>query len=126
MRSPGRRLYSENGWLDAPTNRPWLGITIPACADWRQNWYTTSVLDPQHGPVVTTPLATEIGRGQLLEARVDGPFQAAGLRRQRKREARVAEREVRSLLIGERAVIDHVAREIILPCSDDEEQQVGL
>jgi hypothetical protein len=30
-------LYSLNGWLDAPTNRPWLGMTTEAWADCRQN-----------------------------------------------------------------------------------------
>jgi hypothetical protein len=29
-RSPCLRRYSENGMLDAPTNRPWLGMTTPA------------------------------------------------------------------------------------------------
>ena len=38
---PGRpcfRLYSENGMLDAPTNRPWLGMTTAEWALCRQNW----------------------------------------------------------------------------------------
>ena len=29
--------YSLNGMLDASTNRPWLGITIAECFDWRPN-----------------------------------------------------------------------------------------
>ena len=29
---------NENGWLDAPTNRPWLGMITLAKVDWRQNW----------------------------------------------------------------------------------------
>ena len=29
-RSPGCRVYSENGLLDAPMNRPWLGMTTAA------------------------------------------------------------------------------------------------
>ena len=46
MRSPGFRLYSENGRLAAPTNLPCDGNTMPSCGDWRQNWHTTSVDDP--------------------------------------------------------------------------------
>ena len=36
-RSPGRRRYSLNGRLDAPTNRPRLGMITAACRDCWQN-----------------------------------------------------------------------------------------
>ena len=64
--------------------------------------------------------------GQGFEAGVDAAFESGALAAVAKRVTSVAEREVRSLLIGVRSVVDDVAGEIIFPSGDDVEQQFAL
>ena len=79
-RSPSFRLYSENGMLDAPTNRPWLGNehgrmgTLPAeLVDHVGRDAPVGVdqaaLDPHLGPVVPPPLAAQAARRSAPPAR---------------------------------------------------------